>query len=392
MTDSNNEELTSLIDDFIKVTEALAECGDAVWDRLFQDIKIFNPSKKDLSWKLSMPYNWRDLDPNWFEREDLQNLQFNLQCSLLSQGGVYSETEMGQLADFRPYGYFHHFLDGMTTTSAMMNACRGDKHKIAVIYIYAYLETLNSDYGNQYQRLEFENISWLRKGFREEKGNFDRLFRYFLKARVCDWELDWYLQTHTRLLPRPDDVGQRRRTKFEDETDFVGYLAMSFLLMSNKLCIFNIKQVAKQDEFLMARINKLAIDNKAEDEERDNAYELRILQERADTENEDHKFINAYPEHCKHILRYTEEIPDIFKDYKSLHNEWSGLEKELLERLVWSAPMVTLAKMFGKSDVAIAKRCKSLDVSRPDGNIWRKIETGLVEYPAGIPNLKHLKH
>ena len=176
MTDINNEELTSLVDDFIKVTEALVEGGDAVWDRLFQDIKIFNPSAKGLSWKLSMPFNMNNLDPNWFEREDLANLQFHLQCALLYEGGVYSETEMGQLRYFRPYHYFGHFLDGMSTTSAMMNACRGDKHKIAVIYIYAYLETLNSSYGGQHSRLKFENISWHRKGFREKKEDLDRIF------------------------------------------------------------------------------------------------------------------------------------------------------------------------------------------------------------------------
>lgn len=391
MTDINNEELTSLVDDFIKVTEALVEGGDAVWDRLFQDIKIFNPSAKGLSWKLSMPFNMNNLDPNWFEREDLANLQFHLQCALLYEGGVYSETEMGQLRYFRPYHYFGHFLDGMTTTSAMMNACRGDKHKIAVIYIYAYLETLNSSYGGQHSRLKFENISWHRKGFREKKEDLDRIFRDFLKGRVCDWELDWYVQTHTRLLPRPDHVDLSDRTKFEDETDFIEYLAMSFVLMSNKLCIFNIKQVAKQDEFLMARIDKLAVNNKAKHQERNDAFELQVRKEREDKENEDNKFIDAYPGHCKNILRYTDEIPDIFKKYKSLHQEWERVNRETLEKLVWSAPMVTLALMFGKSDVAIAKLCKRLDVNRPDGNIWRKIETGLVEYPAGVPNVEHLK-
>ena len=271
MADINNEELTSLVDDFIKVTEALAECGDVVWDRLFQDIKIFNPLAKDLSWKLSMPYNMNDFDPNWLERENLTNFQFNLQCALLYEGGVYSEKEMGELRSFRPHGYFGHFLDGMTTTSAMMNAGRGDKHKIAVIYIYAYLKTLNSYYGRQAARLEFGHISWRRKAYRETKDHFDRLFRDFLKERVCNWKLDWYVPTHTRLLPEPDHIALKQRTKFEDEVDFVEYLAFSFVLMSNNFCVFNIKQVAKQDDFLMARIGKLAITNKTEYQERNNA-------------------------------------------------------------------------------------------------------------------------
>ena len=391
MDDIKIEELTSLVDDFIEVTEALAESGDVVWDRLFQDIKIFNPSAKDLFWKISKPHYTNDLDPNWLERENLTNFQLNLQCTLLYQGGVYSGEEMGKLRFFRPHDYFSHVLDGMTTTSKMMNACRGDKYKIAVIFIYAYLETLNSDYGSRFTRLEFVNIAWQRNSFREKKNDFDRLFHDFLKGRVCDWELDWYVQTHTRLLPEPDHIHLMRRTKFEDEVDLIEYLASSFVLMSNNFCILNIKQVAKQDDFLMARIAKIEITRKTEYEERNNAYESRIRKQREDKETEDKHFIDDYPEHCNNILRYTDEIPLIFKTYQSLHQEWTKLNRETLEQLVWSAPMVTLALMFGKSDVAIAKLCKRLDVTRPHGTIWRKIETGLVEYPAGVPNAAHLR-
>jgi hypothetical protein len=161
--------------------------------------------------------------------------------------------------------------------------------------------------------------------------------------------------------------------------------------MSNNFCILNIKQVAKQDDFLMARIAKMEITRKTEYEERNNAYESRIRKQREDKETEDKHFIDDYPEHCNNILRYTDEIPLIFKTYQSLHQEWTKLNRETLEQLVWSAPMVTLALMFGKSDVAIAKLCKRLDVTRPDGTIWRKIETGLVEYPAGVPNAAHLR-
>jgi hypothetical protein len=39
--------------------------------------------------------------------------------------------------------------------------------------------------------------------------------------------------------------------------------------------------------------------------------------------------------------------------------EWHNISSEELERLVWSMPTVQIAKEFGVSDVAIAKRWKS---------------------------------
>ena len=49
---------------------------------------------------------------------------------------------------------------------------------------------------------------------------------------------------------------------------------------------------------------------------------MRARKQQDDKENEDKKFIDAYQGHYKNILRYTDEIPRMFKKYKSLHQEW----------------------------------------------------------------------
>lgn len=45
-----------------------------------------------------------------------------------------------------------------------------------------------------------------------------------------------------------------------------------------------------------------------------------------------------------------------------------------LEELVWSRPMVEIAKLLGVSDRAIAKRCKSLGIEKPPLGYWARAE------------------
>lgn len=54
----------------------------------------------------------------------------------------------------------------------------------------------------------------------------------------------------------------------------------------------------------------------------------------------------------------------------------SELSRQQLYDLIWSKPASGLAADFGISDVAVAKRCKKLDVPRPSRGYWAKIEAG----------------
>jgi len=65
--------------------------------------------------------------------------------------------------------------------------------------------------------------------------------------------------------------------------------------------------------------------------------------------------------------------------------QWASLSPKELKELVWSKPTVEIAADFGVSDVAIAKRCKTLGIAKPPVGFWRKVETGYLPHPKGKP-------
>jgi len=52
------------------------------------------------------------------------------------------------------------------------------------------------------------------------------------------------------------------------------------------------------------------------------------------------------------------------------------LSREELYELVWTTPMVRLAKQFGLSDQGLAKKCKKHNIPRPPQGYWVKLEHG----------------
>ena len=52
--------------------------------------------------------------------------------------------------------------------------------------------------------------------------------------------------------------------------------------------------------------------------------------------------------------------------------------------MVWSLPTIKVAEILGVSDVAVAKRCRVLGVSKPPRGFWSKVNAGLI-IPNGLP-------
>lgn len=52
------------------------------------------------------------------------------------------------------------------------------------------------------------------------------------------------------------------------------------------------------------------------------------------------------------------------------------MTREELYSLVWSEPMVHVAKRLGLSDRGLAKRCKSMDVPVPPRGYWARLQAG----------------
>lgn len=61
-----------------------------------------------------------------------------------------------------------------------------------------------------------------------------------------------------------------------------------------------------------------------------------------------------------------------------------SVSREDLYILVWKMPTTQVAKTLGVSDVAVAKRCKKLNVPKPTRGYWAKIHSG---FSPEIPSL-----
>lgn len=61
------------------------------------------------------------------------------------------------------------------------------------------------------------------------------------------------------------------------------------------------------------------------------------------------------------------------------------ISREDLYELVWSKPMLELAKDFGMSDVALAKRCRRLGVPVPGRGYWARIDAGQMPHKPTLP-------
>ena len=57
-------------------------------------------------------------------------------------------------------------------------------------------------------------------------------------------------------------------------------------------------------------------------------------------------------------------------DRKNFH-----VDRDVLEKLVREMPTIHVAKIFGVSDKAIAKRCKSLGIDKPPRGYWAKVRS-----------------
>lgn len=57
---------------------------------------------------------------------------------------------------------------------------------------------------------------------------------------------------------------------------------------------------------------------------------------------------------------------------------WSELTREELETLIWQKPQRELAREFGVSEATIAKRCKVLEIKKPERGFWSKARAAAV--------------
>ena len=69
-----------------------------------------------------------------------------------------------------------------------------------------------------------------------------------------------------------------------------------------------------------------------------------------------------------------------------MNRDGSQLTREQLYEKIWSAPTTQVAVEFGISDVALAKRCKKLNVPKPSLGYWAKVAAGQKPKKTPLPS------
>ena len=82
--------------------------------------------------------------------------------------------------------------------------------------------------------------------------------------------------------------------------------------------------------------------------------------------------------------RYAAERAERLANEASRSSRWAALTDAELERLVWTKATRLIAKEYGVSDVAFAKRCKKAGIAKPPRGFWRKVEKGYIPHPNGV--------
>lgn len=72
--------------------------------------------------------------------------------------------------------------------------------------------------------------------------------------------------------------------------------------------------------------------------------------------------------------------------------------REMLYELLWTAPVMEVARRLGVSDVALAKLCRRANIPIPHLGYWARIEAGqqiartpLPSAPDGLPELLRIR-
>lgn len=72
----------------------------------------------------------------------------------------------------------------------------------------------------------------------------------------------------------------------------------------------------------------------------------------------------------------------VLSDVQKKKRERFSISRADLYCLVWTKPTTEVADILSVSDVAVAKRCKRLNVPKPPRGYWAKVHAGqIIEIP-----------
>jgi hypothetical protein len=156
-------------------------------------------------------------------------------------------------------------------------------------------------------------------------------------------------------------------------TEVLPYMNRDFCYQLNSMDAL-IRYLADEHALVFLKFKPVTIEFK----EKCEPFIQRILNKEYSAKRKLEEFKES--QNTKITIQHKDMKPAPSKNYK-----WTNISKNELEKLVWSKPTTILAKELGVSDVAIAKRCKSLGITKPKPGFWAKVKAGLIPHPQGKP-------
>jgi len=381
---------SKLIQHFKRRVEDTSPHESKVWEHFVVDINILSPNQPDYWVNPIKPVlvkpSWGNPYPDggWIRNVHINKFNFALQCHYFAEDGTYPKIDWNLKARER-HDYFvqpfEHIRERFLSNRFIQT--RTMPEETIATYIYAKLLTNSAGRRRSHKAGEIK-VKELSEGLWTPNVSKN------VTSKIIDvLTTSFYQET----FPRPfHHIGSDKlwfpyikesdyvemREMFENEYELISHFADDFVALSSEYSVFNFNEVANKEESLFTEIDSYVLKMEAD---RNKLLEEHLLRERKAIER-DRKLDEQYPKLSRMSL-YTDSKPSIFKKIPDIHRQWRKLDKENLEKLVWSSPLSTLGDMFGKSDNAVRKWAKEKGVLLPVGGYWNKVASGKITYPNG---------
>ena len=386
--------ISKLIQHFKQRVEDTSPHEDKVWDYFVVDINILAPNEPDYWMNPIKPVlvkpSWGNPYPDggWIRNVYINKFNFALQCNYFAKDGTYTAGQMSQKPRER-HDYFalHPHYRRETFLSNRFMQTRTMPEETIATYIYVKLldnsaERRSSHSVGEIKVKELSEGLWPSNVSKNLTSKIiDVLTTSFYQETFPDHL--HYMATHERWFPYMNESCYvEKREMFENEYELISHFADEFVALSSEYSVFNFNEVANKEESLFTEIDSYVLKMELKMEADSNKLlEEDLLRERNAIER-DRKLDEQYPKLSRMSL-YTDSKPTIFQKIPDIHRQWRKLDKENLEKLVWSSPLSTLGYMFGKSDNAVRKWAKEKGILLPVGGYWNKVAHGKIAYPNG---------
>ena len=395
MIELSSKGIKELVQYFKQRVEETSPHKHKVWENFVVDINILSPSKLDY-WNnpiepVLVKPSWTNPYPDggWIRKAYIRKFNFALQCDYIAKYGIHSKNYIYLKPRERSGYYCMPDTEYPKFFSSLFLHSRTKPEKTIATYIYAQL-LANSTVRRSARSLAEIKIKELTKRLWTASSSS------ISRSKIIDvLTASFYEETGPRCIsfnsmPLLPEVSQHHmastKEEFHNEYELISYFADEFVAFSSEYSVFNFNEVNNKEDSMLAAIESYLLE---QDNRQKKVSEEMEWSEKKAIER-DRKLVEQYPK-LSRVGLYTDIKPTIFNKFTNIHTQWKRLDKEDLEKLVWSSPLSTLGDMFGKSDNAVRKWAKQEGIPLPNRGYWNKVAVGKIPYPNGKVDITFAK-